>query len=82
MLDENPYTEDTLVSLNELHEACQELELSYAIHHNDHNHSWYVSIDSPAPTERFVGKDVSRLEWAIDHAQSHVNKLRTAKQQS
>lgn len=35
---------------------------------NDHDHTWYLAVDSAAPAERFVGKGRSQLESAVEDA--------------
>ena len=64
-----------LTSLNALHAKCASAQVSYAIVWNEHDDTYYVSIDSVAPSERFVSRNYSRLPMCIDVALIHLENL-------
>lgn len=69
-----PFCDRVVAQLDQLLALCRHHQVSFALHYNEHDDSWYVSVDSPAPAERFIGKD-TQLAWALDAAIDHLNKL-------
>lgn len=74
-----PSDPNFLVVLDRIHKQCRKLEVSYSLNFEDGPNTWYFTVSSPAPTEKFVGKSyglysacISMLEHldSIDHISS------------
>lgn len=52
--------------LSRLYYACRKQEVSFHLAYNEHDDTWYVSIDSPAPSERFITKDLHSMRDVIE----------------
>lgn len=63
-----------MLPLMELHSECEKKQVSYSVHFNEHDHTWYVDISSAAPSERFCSRDYSQLSWCIEAALKHLRK--------
>lgn len=61
---------------HKLHEVCLAHQVSYSIHYDESDHTWYVTLSSPAPAECFVSKNYSELTDAVDPAIEHLEKVR------
>lgn len=65
----NPiFTPAVVAALERLVTAAGAQQVNLHITLNDHDHSWYVSIDSAAPAERFISRDRPQLESAVEDA--------------
>lgn len=54
--------------LRPLLELCQKHQVSFTVTYNEHDHTWCVTIDSAAPSERYSSRDYSVLEMSVDSA--------------
>jgi len=59
-----------------LRKKCGCLGVNFTLNWNEGNDSWYVCIDSPAPDERFIGKDRT-FKYAIECALDFLVTLET-----
>lgn len=66
-----PFYDPVLVTL---HVTCQKHAVAYKLSYNEHNDTWYVAIESPSPTERYVSRDYSDLRDAAELAIKHLEK--------
>lgn len=69
------YGPSVVAGLLRLHSACLARQVSYSVHYNEHDGSWYARIDSAAPSERYVSKDYSDLSWCIECAITHLGAI-------
>ena len=67
---------DQLPLLASLHHKCAAAQVSYSIHWNEHDDSYYVAIQSPSPVERYVSRDYSCLAFCIEGALTHLESLK------
>ena len=71
----NMHVPGNLPMLKDFHERCAKAQVSYAISWNEHDDTYYVSINSAAPTERYVSKDYTNVADCIDGAIAHLKKI-------
>lgn len=59
--------------IKELHKLCVSKEVGFTLVFEEGTPTWYVTIDSPAPTERFVSKSRPTIRSAVEDAIEHLN---------
>jgi hypothetical protein len=69
------YTPENIELLNRLHATCRKVGVGYTTVYEECADTWYITIDSPAPSENFVGKSRGLLENALTDAIEFVEKL-------
>ena len=58
----------------ELMEVARRAAVGFSIVYNESDDSWYCTVESPAKSERFIGKNTT-LIFALKDAIRHINGL-------
>lgn len=66
---------DYVADLNELHQLCQKLWVSYEINFSEGDNRWYIKISSAAPAECYMSRSKGSLDHAIESAMEHLKKF-------
>lgn len=61
-------------SLQAVYSEARKASVSFGAEYCECDDSWYFTVDSPAPSERFIGKNHS-FQYAVEAVLKHLRRL-------